>query len=158
MILGRGPTHPVSTGFAIDAARCVLMTARAALAAWHGALPAQTWPAALMLIARDYLALGQNPVAFRLYGAASAQARPDAEDAELRRLVAARLAERWAQASTDPSLFEHWRAGERMSLDAVSGLLEEELDRPEPRPAERGPQADVDEPPAVGRPPFAVKA
>lgn len=156
--LGRGPTHPVATGFTIDAARCVLMTARAALAAWHGALPAQIWPAALMLIAREYLALGQNPVAFRLYGAASAQARPDAEDVELRRLVAARLAERWAQASTDPSLLDHWRAGERMALDDVAGLIEKELDRPEPRTAARGPQADVDGPPAIGHPPFAVKA
>jgi predicted ATPase len=121
--LGRGPTHPVATGFATDAAHCVLMTARAALAAWHGALPAQIWPAALMLIAREYLALGDNATAFRLYGAASAHEVAAVEQPELRQSVCARLAERRAQALADPALFECWRAGERLSLDAAAALL-----------------------------------
>jgi predicted ATPase/DNA-binding XRE family transcriptional regulator len=124
IILGRGPTHPVSTGFTIDAARCVLRTARAALAAWHGTFPAQIWPAAVILIAREHLALGDNATAFRLYGAAFAHEAAVIAHPELRRLVSARLAERWAQASTDPCLLEHWRAGERMADDEVAAMLE----------------------------------
>jgi hypothetical protein len=121
--LGRGPTHPVSTGFAIDAAQCVLTTARAALAAWHGAFPAHVWPAALILLAREYLSLGDNTTAFQLYGAASAHEVAAVEQPELRQSVCARLAERRAQALADPAVFADWRAGERLSLDEAAALL-----------------------------------
>ncbi|HQV28295.1 MAG TPA: helix-turn-helix domain-containing protein [Thermoflexales bacterium] len=139
--LGRGPTHPVSTGFAIDAARCVLTTARAALAAWHGAFPDQIWPALLILIAREYVALGQNQVAFRLFGAASAHEIAHA-DTDLGRSISARLAERRAQALTDASLFEQWRVGERMSQEDVAGLLGKALDPTRPRTTHGGAQTN----------------
>ena len=121
--IGQGPTHPVAKGFAIDGARCVQRCARAALAAWHGRFPDPVLPAALILLARDRLILRNKADAFRLFGAASAREVAAAEIPELRQRVCARLAERRAQAMADPSLFDHWRAGERMTLDEVAAML-----------------------------------
>lgn len=157
--IGQGPTHPVGRGFAIDSARCVQHCASAALAAWNGHFTDPVLPAALILLARDRLILRNKAGAFRLFGAASAHEVAAAENPELRQLVCARLAARRAQALADPSLFEHWRAGERMSLEDVARLLGEEIDA-------SGRQTDMDKPqqmanrmpPAVLRPPSAVEA
>jgi hypothetical protein len=140
--ISQGPTHPVGKGFAIDSARCIQHCASAALTAWDGRFPDLVLPSALLLLAGDRLGRGDKAAAFQLYGAASAREVAAVEDAGLRQAVCARLAQRRAQALADPLVFEHWRTGERMSLDELAILLTQTLDVSGPRTADGRPQTN----------------
>ena len=101
-------------------------------------LPESAWPGALALMANLRILLGDMPAGLRLYGAAYAHLQRDGDALGLRDLLAPKFDKIRNAALARDEYFEHWRAGEGMSLDDAAVLMEEVLARLERSIAKSG--------------------
>lgn len=103
---------------------CMPHAAVHALRHTRGGLPDWVWRPALIWLGSLLAGVRRVPLALQMYGAAWASQAATTGDPRLAALTARRLEPIRTAALADEALFEHWRAGERMSLDDVAAALE----------------------------------
>jgi tetratricopeptide (TPR) repeat protein len=135
---------------------CMPHAAVHALRHRRGGLPDWVWPPALTWLGSLLAGVRRVPLALQMYGAAWALQPATRGDPQLATLTARRLEPIRTAALADLALFEHWRAGERMSLDEVEAALEAFLEWLRTHTND-GRLIDADAP-ASGRPRSAVEA
>ncbi|HQX11722.1 MAG TPA: helix-turn-helix domain-containing protein [Thermoflexales bacterium] len=135
---------------------CMPHAAVHALRHTRGGLPDWVWRPALTWLGSLLAGVRCVPLALQMYGAAWASQAATTGDPRLAALTTRRLEPIRTAALADEALFEHWRAGERMSLDDVAAALEAFLEWPRTHtndgrlikadaPAVRGPRSAVKE-------------
>ena len=134
---------------------CMPHAAVHALRHTRGGMADWVWRPALIWLGSLLAGVRRMPLALQIYGAAWTSQAATTGDPRLAALTTRRIEPIRTAALADEALFEHWRAGERMSLDDVAAALEAFLEHLRTRTND-GRLIETDTP-ADGRPPSAVK-